>query len=380
MTEDGITLLVNGWKYQGWTGFKAERALTQAASSFHLATALPGEADAKRIWPVEPFDAVQIFLGDDLLLTGHVDVVAPSYDHGSHTIQVSGRSRTADLVDCQSEVPGGEFRRSTLDAIARAVCAPFGIGVVTQAGMGDPFPIAALERTETVWQFLEKLARQRGLLLSDDGAGNLLLATVAETRASGALVQGLNLEAASATLDVSKRFSKYVLRSQTPIAAASDSLEDVQGEGPALPAGGGVGIGVHGEAVDLGVPRYRPHIANAEHALDQAGARERALWQASYAIGRAASMKCTVAGWRDDAGALWQANRLVAVKAPWLRLEQDLLIVGCAWNLDSKRGRTTDLTLGPVAGYTPDPGQVKRRTAAAGTPGANTWGDVRAAQ
>ncbi len=366
-------LLVDGQKYSGWTGFSVERSLTQAAGSFSLATAMAENGNAKLSWPVDPFTPVRIALGDDVLLTGFVDVVAPLLDHGQHGIQLSGRSRTADLVDCMTEVDGGEFRASSLDAIARAICAPFGLEVVVRADMGDPFPIAAVNRSETAWQFLEQLCRLRGVLLTDDAEGRVVLTSVSETRASASLVQGLNIESASATLDVSKRFSKYIIRSQTPIGSAAGSWEDVAGEGEGLPSGGGVGIAVHGEATDPDVPRYRPYIAAAEHALDQAGAQGRAQWQATYARGRAAVLKLRVQGWRDDAGALWQPNTLVPVKAPWLRLEQDLLVVSASYRLDAK-GRSTTLTLGPVAGYTPDPGQVKRRQAAAGSDGADTWG------
>jgi prophage tail gpP-like protein len=373
---DAVSLNVNGRRHRGFTQVQIERAITQGAGAFHLAMVEAPQPDGEPGWPVNPFDAVELRLGDDLVLTGHVEVADPSFGQNQHAVQVSGRSKPGDLVDCNSEVDGGEFRAAKLDAIARAICQPFGLEVVVAADMGGAFPVVEIDRQKTAWQFLEELCRLRGVLITDDPQGRVVLTTVGQQRAAGRLEQGVNILHGSAKLDVTKRFSKYVVRSQTQIGSASGTWEDVDGEGTAEPAGGGVAAAVHGEATDPGVPRYRPHITTAEAALDQAGAQARARWQASYARGRAAQAKLLVPGWRDAEGALWRPNTLVSVKVPWLRLDQDLLVVGVAYQLGPKDGRTTSLTLGPVEGYTPDPGQVKRRQAAGGD-GADTWGDVK---
>jgi hypothetical protein len=107
-----------------------------------------------------------------------------------HVVRIAGRSRTADLIDCQSEVEGGEFRNSDLAAIARAVAQPFGVQVVAEADVGAPFDLVAMEKTETVFAFLERLARLRGVLLTDDPQGRLVIARADSGAAAGRLVQG----------------------------------------------------------------------------------------------------------------------------------------------------------------------------------------------
>jgi prophage tail gpP-like protein len=57
---------------------------------------------------------------------------------------------------------------------------------------------------------------------------------------------------------------------------------------------------------------------------------------------------------------LWRLNQLVAVRIPFLSLDMELLIAGVRYQLNAHRGRHTELTVGPIDGYQPDPGQVRK--------------------
>ena len=48
------------------------------------------------------------------------------------------------------------------------------------------------------------------------------------------------------------------------------------------------------------------------------------------------------------------------VRIPFLSLDMELLIAGVTYGLDNNRGRHTELTVGPVDGYQPDPGEVRQ--------------------
>ncbi len=129
------------------------------------------------------------------------------------------------------------------------------------------------------------------------------------------------------------------------------------------PAGGAttpVQTALVARATDATVPRYRPHISMAESQLDQAGMQMRANWECNYAIGRSTEAEITVQGFRQTpAGALWWDNLLTTVNAPYLQVQQDLLLAKISMTLSPESGRLTKLTLGPIEGYTPSPGQVK---------------------
>jgi prophage tail gpP-like protein len=87
------------------------------------------------------------------------------------------------------------------------------------------------------------------------------------------------------------------------------------------------------------------------------------------------SAEITVAGWRQGDGSLWQPNQLVAVYAPWLGLDRDLLVSSVEFASDAHAGTTTTLQLVHPDAYLPE--QPAGDTVASGdTPDAkgNLWG------
>ncbi len=372
---------VGGKRFNTWTSISVSREITKMATEFDLGVT-EAEAGAlfpssEEVWQIPVFSPCEIRLRGELVLTGYVDVAYPSYTGRTKTVRIVGRSKTCDLVDCSSELPT-EFRASTLSAIARAVCAPFGIQVVDQAPIGEPFPLAAMEPTETAFQFIERLCRLRGVLATDDPQGRLVLTRAGDKKAAGALWQGDNILACRVRHNVSKRFSKYLFKGQAPTSAAV-SYPGLAGEpeGPLQQPNGGAQTAVLGTATDPNVPRYRPRIFVAEQALTGAGARERALWQASHAAGQSTKALITVRGWQQEDGRLWAINEVIPVLSPWARLDHDLLISGVTFTIDSEEGRVTELELGPVGGFTPEPVKVKRQKGASGSGGGgNAWLDL----
>lgn len=368
-------LTVDGRIYAGWTEVRVSRGMDRAAGDFTLSVAerWPGQAED---WPILPFAPVEIRFGADLVLTGYVDRVMPALSAGGREVKVSGRSKTADLVDCTPLV-GAEFRRATLPAIARALAQPFGIEVVEEVTPGAPFALEAVDRTDTAWATIERLARMRGVLATDDAAGRLVLTRTASRRASGALVQGRNVEAAAATINVVKRFSAYIVLSQQPGAAALDpggDGDEPDGEPGELP-GAGSAPGIEAIAEDPDVPRFRPRVLRAEGQGGVADARARAKWAASTARGLALQATVTVAGWRQPDGRLWQANELAKVVIPYLRLDHEMIIMEITYLLSPSTGRTTELVLCPPEALTLEPEAAPAR--ATGGAAAGSWADVR---
>jgi prophage tail gpP-like protein len=341
------TLTINGTIYSGWTSLRVSRGIDRMAADFDIAVT-ERWAGAAQAWQIAPFDACTIHIGGDLVLTGFVDDYLPGYDETQHRVRVPGRSKTADLIDCTPEIAGGQFTDNPLDAIARAVCQPFGIGVVVQAPPPEALFDSTYEPGETAFHFLERLTRLSRVLMCDDENGNLVLTVAASARAAGSLVEGQNILAAAATLSARHRFSKYIVLGQ---AGMGFNDTDVENE-------------VKGVATDTGPGscppgRYRPHATIAESALLDAEAQERAQWQAVSAAARGTQAQITVAGWRQPNGKLWAINQRIPVKSPKLKLDRELLIAGVSFTLDPRKGARTELTLGPAEAYTPDPGEVR---------------------
>lgn len=355
---DPLTILIDGRRYGGWISPTITRSLEQCAASFEVrhSDRVLGQPAA---WPLRPFSAVQVLVGNDLLVTGYIDVLDAGLEPAETNLQFAGRSKTADLVDCVTEIEGGEFRGGTLASIARALASKFGIDVADEVNDGTVFPVQGIEPSDRAFTFLEELARMRGVLLTDDEQGRLVITRTGSGRASGSLRQGVNIMAARMRTNVSKRFSRYVVRAQAGIAA---SLIPWNAQGQALPPGGGVVTNIVATATDPQVPRYRPMAVSAEGATDNTGALQRARWEASSRAGQSVQIEVTVSGWRQPDGRLWRINELVPVAIPRWGLDETLLIVSTTHRLDPA-GRVTVMTLGAPAGYQPAPLQTRGNAA-----------------
>ena len=353
--NSGITLLVNGMRYSGWLGLGVERAIDRLGSHFSI-TVTEAWSGQDVPWQIGRFDGCQILIDGQVVLTGYVDDYAPSYDAQSHTVTISGRSKTQDLVDCSPDISSGQFKGYTLGAIATSVCALFKIGTVQETDTSQTFPDATLQRGETGFTFLERLGRLAGVLLTDDELGNLVLTRTGTKRAGGSLVHGVNILRARGKLSADKRFSHTIVKGQRAIGSAAGQSES-GGGGDADPAP--VATNLRAVALDRLVPRYRPKVCMAEAQQDAAAMQQRANWMRNYAFGRSTECEIDVLDYYDADGALWRINRLIGVSDPWLQIDQDLLIAGVSFRIDDRGGRITTLRLGPVEGFTPDPGEVK---------------------
>ncbi len=366
----GLTLTVGGQSITGWTEFTVSRSLTDLCSKFVIGVTQRLDQSP---WPLRPFQPCTLSLDGVLVLTGYIDAVSPALRHNTHTLQVSGRSRTADLVDCSPDVPSGQFTGYDLGQIARALAALYSINVVEATATDITFPDATIYRAETAYRFLERLCRLSGVLATDDANGNLVLTTTGSVRAAGRLVQGVNVVEAHGVFSGVHRFSKYIIKGQTSIGAQVTNWSGAGGNGQAAAATPQVLTAQVATASDPGVPRPRTHVAIAESMLSPAGMQMRANWMARFQAGRAATAEATVSGWHQPDGSVWTTNQLVACHLPFLALDQDLLVSGVAFILD-KAGARTRLTLGAPDGFAPDPGQVKLHRRGRGKAGVNWSG------
>lgn len=347
-------LMIDGKLYGGWTDLRVTRGIERCAADFvlHISERWPGQEES---WPIRPFATSEICFDDDVVITGYVDGVQAATDSSSRSITVSGRSKTADLIDCCALIQGGEFRDSEFAAICRSVGAPFGVGVLDNAQVGRVvIPTSAADQTEKCFEFLERLARQASVLLTDDAQGRLVIARTGDGVSATVLEEGVNLLSASITMEVEKRFDRYIVKGQLP-ATASWIPEAARVAGEGRRPGGDARPNVTGEIRDAAVPRYRPFIMQAEGNADPAQARARALWQQRRDAAESLNVKVSVQGWRQEDGRLWTINERVLVVIPSFGLKEELLVATVSHTLSNRDGRQTLLTLGQLDAFTPEP-------------------------
>ncbi|MDI9240733.1 hypothetical protein QLQ15_17660 [Lysobacter sp. LF1] len=356
---DTVELLVGGLLYGGWKEVGITRAMDAAAGTFrlNLTDRWVGQEEA---WEINAGDLCEVRIGGEAVISGYVDVVNLQFDAGQRAIDVQGRDRSADLIDCSAVHKPDQWRGIALLQLATVLGAPFGVSARAEVSVGAAFAQVKLDHGETAMEALVRHARMRGVLVMPDGRGGLLLTRAGEHRAAVALVQGTNILSASGKLDWSERFSEYLVKGQSTYRE-----EDSDAEREAH---------VSGQARDGFVTRYRPLILQADADVTPGAARDRAVWEANSRIGRSAEAGIVVQGWRQSAGgALWAPNQLVQVVAPWLRLAGDMLIRQVTFQL-GPQGTTTELAVVSPQAYSPEPPKSeKTKDKVKGKGKANSW-------
>ncbi len=318
-----LQLKINGRLFDGWTEASITRGMAQMASSFELKVTDRWE-NVK--WEIAAFDGCELLWKGEPILTGYIDSNSVSYDAESHQITLTGRSKTCDLVDCSAA--SAQFKNQWFEQIATALAAPFGVDVVLETSTGTSFESWKPDDGVQIFEALEKLARLRGLLLMDNGNGNLVITRAGIDRISTPLELGVNIKAGSGQFNVVDRFSDYIVKGQRK---GGDNISP--------------NFAAHATGIvkDSRVPRYRPMQVQAEDQTDTGAAFDRAQWEANVRFGQSQRLSYQVQGW-EHANGLWQPNRIVAVKDSMLGLQTDLIISSVVYRL-SDQGSETQLTL-----------------------------------
>jgi prophage tail gpP-like protein len=328
-----VVLKVDGRAYGGWKEVDISRSLEFAANTFALKiTDVWNNMDVRR--PIRMGAPCEVWIDRDRIITGYVDDVLASHDGGERTIEVAGRSKIADLIDCSSGgAIGQQFNNQNFASIARAVAKPFGIGVVDQAGPYQPARRREIEPAQRVFEFLEELAREEAVILTSDRAGDLLITRAGTERLRTRLELGANVLAAAARFSMRDRFSEY------RVVGQRGNWDNDAAQAAAH---------VSGTSEDLQM-RFRPNAILAEDQVQLVSARRRAQWQRNVAYGRSKQATYTVSGWRHDDG-LWEPNRLVHVVDEWLGLDALWLLATVHYRLD-ERGERAELTVLPKQAF-----------------------------
>jgi len=328
-------LVVGGRQYDGWKDISITAGLDRMARDFTVGVThewKDAEAGPRNI---AYGDRVEVFIDNDLVLTGYVDGTPISYDARAVQVSVTGRSLTADLVDCSVLHSTGQIKGKSALGIIADLAGPYGVEVVAAVDVGASIIEHQIEIGETVAESALRIASLRQLLLTDDARGRLVLTRAGSERASSGLVLGENVLAASTSLDGRDRFSEYRVLGQRS-GNDLDYAATVAGQ--------------KGVATDRGVPRKRVSIGQATGQPTLASLRDQARWQAGYNAGQTYATTYTVQGWRQADGSLWRPNQIVAVKDPIIGFNVDMLIGEVTYSL-SENGTTATLNVAPRAAW-----------------------------
>lgn len=98
--KNKVSIRVDGKKYEGWLEVSIQANIDQLCRQFAMRVTdnFPGNiAFAKRL---KAGQLVEVFIGTDLVCTGYIVSTPIRYDARNISVEVHGKSRTIDLVEC----------------------------------------------------------------------------------------------------------------------------------------------------------------------------------------------------------------------------------------------------------------------------------------
>ncbi|CAH6138508.1 hypothetical protein AN2351V1_3406 [Citrobacter koseri] len=337
---NNVELKVDGKIFSGWTSVTVNRSIETMAGYFDLGVNVQTSTDLSSLAPGKPFT---LSIDGQTVITGYTDGRRRQMGADSMKITIAGRDKTADLIDCAAIYKGGQWRKRTLEQIARDLCQPYGVAVrweLTDAESAAPFTSFTLDHSETVYEALGRAARARGVLITSNAAGDLVF-TRADESHSDRLVLGENLLSVDFDEDYRDRFSEYTVkghgRSNGKVGDTVDARTIASQKGT---------------ATDSGITRYRPMIILADSKIDAQSATARALREQRRRLAKSVTFEAQLDGWTRSNGQIWMPNILAEIDASKFAIQTGPLLVSkVVLTLDDREGVKTTLTLAPRDGF-----------------------------
>lgn len=296
-----------------------------------------------------------VTVDDSLVLTGYVERVEVTGGALSHEVSISGRDLTSDLVD--SSIAGlatiQVAEETTLKQAIQAVLDHLGSSLLIE----DEVKPEAFKRGEDIlipkpgvnaFEFLHKIARKRQVFLTSTPKGAIKITRGSVTEESGGFLQHVekdsvpgsnNILTYQMSYDESELFYQYKNVAQSNAFAWIDA--DLEVDADLLANNKAKAV------IDVDMA-HRPGRQMVSVGKDTEGAINsfnRAEWEANIRRARARSFRCTVSGFRNQAGDLWSPNTLVSVDSDYAGIHASMLIISVSFSLDSKMGSITSLVL-----------------------------------
>lgn len=343
---DDLTLTIGKVNWVGWQRVQLTRSMDTVPANFDVVVTekYPRLPDIN----IKPGDECSVKIGSDLVLTGYIDRYEVVISAREHTVHISGRSKSADLVDCAAFVGGQDpnAEKYAVDGSVREIieklAAAYSIHVTAQAGDGPNITGFAINFGETPWEIIDRFTKIAAMVAYDMPDGSLMLAQAGDEKMASGFEQGVNVEQAQVQFSMDQRFSIYE-GFQTPSAIFS--------------MGGGGTTPPQAIERDEGVPRFRKRIIVSELPAPGGGLLVQKLveWEKNRRWGRSQAVTVTCDSWRDTSNNLWAPNHSAPVNIPAVKISNVTWIIGTVTYSKDERGRHAAVVLMPKEAFLPQP-------------------------
>lgn len=354
-----IVLEINGVPFDNFVSFKIGRSLDTISGTFSIVATV----DKMSQWPVDVGSNARILVNNKPFITGFIDEIAVQHDINSHTIRLSGNSKTIDIVETSMGEQSAFTGDTTLQKLIENALINSNINILGNATtnikvinkVANLRPLSETEFSEgstgeSVFNFIERYTQKLQVLWTDDVDGNIVIFKGQGSKINVNLIKEKdnlknNILSSSVTYTNTSRFNKYIIRSQANLSAfdinAGESAEDINNK--------------VGEATDNQIRSSRTLIRQSDTPLLDEDLTKLANWEANIRRIRGNTYFCDVQGFLPP-GLLeqWEPGQLITVTDEYSRIKPStaLLVNSVGFSLSVKGGSRTSLGLVDKDAYT----------------------------
>jgi prophage tail gpP-like protein len=353
--SDTLALIVAGQTWTGWQRVQVTRSMDMMPASFLIQVTEKHPLGADMAF--QPGQNCQVMIGSDLVITGYIDRYVAEISADNHTVMISGRSLSEDLVDCGAFISGGtgftddssesfQVLGGTALSIAQQLAQPYGVTINSNAaGASTQIPQFNINFGETPWEIIDRICRYSNLIAYDLTDGSVILADSSSPGAmASGFVQGQNIEQATVAYSMDQRFQQYDAH-----ILSSAAFLDQQG----------LQATTSGTATDGGVPRFRKRFIVSEQTIRGINiAQARATWECNRRKARSQSVIVRCDAWRDQAGTLWDLNMSAPLVLRAIKITSsttDPFLIAAVTFMRDETGQHALVTLMPQGAFAPEP-------------------------
>jgi prophage tail gpP-like protein len=337
--QETAVLTVNGVKFDDWETVFVEKRLNDSFSYFRFTAAERDPVFGQATPPLweklqfKPGDRCTVALAGVQVIDGFIETRQVAYNASSHGVMLVGKSTTAWAARSSVDTKTGSFDGKNILEIAKEVLAPYPVGIKT-IGVLDLTPFVRLQNEpgELIWDFLERLARPRGVVMGSDAFGNFLLIGPHTFPTVTQLIEGVNIKSCQCTITHLQTYLQFDTRAQAPATQDQSGTDISQLNATALSR--------------ITTQPYSKLITPSEHSVPsqaevEARNNNERIWHDDTEV----QATITVQGWLFNQTRLWTPGDHVFVRSPMAMLNQDLALQKVIFTQDSNNGTQTTLDM-----------------------------------
>lgn len=354
--EDG-----NFSAYENFTRLFVAQNIEEISGEFNFdAVDVEGEFNEED-YPVKIGSLCRVTVDDVPVLTGYIEVINIQSDSNSHSVSLSGRDVTCDLID--STIPSKlnfTTAQITLEDLINEVQASIGLALPAQPPLLrrefailpvinnvpdlKPFLVTEIESPEpgqNAFDFLQQYARKRQVILTKDGNGSIVITRSVSLGLGVSMLRLRNNEnlqnniiSSAVSYDYTERFYRYIFGSSGNMEAANQSGE-ISNE---------TLTDTLSEVLDERTPRTtRTLYLNAENSSSGEDLGDRARWEANIRRIRSRQYSCVLNTLTVRDGVPFWFNKLSSVRDDVCGVNDLMLVKSVSFVEDLQEGQTTEL-------------------------------------